>query len=126
MLHEIVGFLGKLNPVRFASLHDEPLLHYSSVAGVEALPLASVHELIDSILPKFQDALTLRRHHREDFAVHLEGARAEAFPVFQADLSVSSPFSEIEAQAQLNLTRIVCLSGEHAKRLRALQARRRI
>lgn len=37
-----------------------------------------------------------------------------------------SPFSEIKAQAQLNLTRIVCLSGEHAKRLRALQARRRI
>src|SRR5207302_1623829 len=37
-----------------------------------------------------------------------------------------SPCSEIEAQAQLHLTRIVRLGGKHAKCLRALQAHRRI
>src|SRR6266568_5430589 len=37
-----------------------------------------------------------------------------------------SPCSEIEAQAQLDLTRIVRLGGKHAKCLRALQAHRRI
>src|SRR5256885_1321744 len=37
-----------------------------------------------------------------------------------------SPCSEIEAQAQLDLTRIVRLGGKHAKCLRALQAHRRV
>src|SRR5207245_9641938 len=64
------------------------LLHYSSVARVEALALAAAHELIDAFLRELQNELALRRHHREDLAIHLEGAGAEALPVLPADVSV--------------------------------------
>src|SRR5207247_11383572 len=43
-----------------------------------------------------------------------------------APSSWTKPCSEIETQAQLDLTRIVRLGSKHAKCLRALQAHRRI
>src|SRR2546427_7407901 len=108
LLHEVVGFLGEFDPVSLFVPDDDPLLHYSSVARVEALALAAAHELIDAFLRELQNELALRRHHREDLAIHLEGAGAEALPVLPADVSVlgegfRSEEHTSELQSQSNL-----------------------
>jgi hypothetical protein len=78
-LYEFVSFLGKLNPVRVAARDHNPLLHYSSAAGIEALARTAAYEFVDPFLRKLYNKLTIRRQHREDLAIHLESAEAEAF-----------------------------------------------
>jgi len=48
--HQITRLPRKFDPRRGSSRHDHPLLHQSSVAGVEAIPLAFGHKIRDTLL----------------------------------------------------------------------------
>src|SRR5207253_11517529 len=71
---------------------------------------------------------SLLRVARAESATRAGGTWREMAPPTPplAPSSWTKPCSEIETQAQLDLTRIVRLGSKHAKCLRALQAHRRI
>lgn len=86
--HEFAGFRGKFNPIRFAGAENEPLLHDSSGARLEAFAFVSGYQLVDAFPWELHNELTLRRRHREDSAIHVQCAKAETLPLLPRDVPV--------------------------------------
>src|SRR5262245_52870200 len=71
------------------AIERQPLFHNPAVARLEALADAIVDEFVDARFWDLHDEFVAGRHHREDLAVHFQGARAEPLSRLAGNIALS-------------------------------------